>query len=89
MKTDKKKMNFEPHEISAIAHALTNNDGLSGLEAAVESVCPGRTYDDMTLRDCQHLDALAFCCEQCDYWHGEAEKARTTDSGWVCAGCES
>lgn len=58
------------------------------LAHGVEFCFEDRTDDDMTVADCEALDAEIFCCAKCEWWCNIDEMAEGTDDDPVCEDCE-
>lgn len=46
----------------------------------------GLTEDDMSLDNCQQLDAEIFECTDCEWWY---ERSEESDEEGVCDDCDS
>jgi hypothetical protein len=62
------------------------------LRGTSQTLCLVLEHNDMDGADndpafCASLDALVFCCEQCEWWCEQSEMGARDDERWICEEC--
>lgn len=78
--------NYTDEQINELAHDLLGT--CESLEEALRRLYSNENdlYLELTVADCQALDAEIFCCGQCSWW--EETSQESAESG-VCIDCHS